>query len=207
MVIKTLKDTVSYGVGFNVAQSMKKSGLGEIDLQIVYEAMKDAFTGKSPLVSPEASNAAIEKYIQEAQNKMAESQKGQFKDKIDAGQKFLDENKKQAGVITLPSGLQYKVITEGTGAMPNANSTVLAHYEGRLLDGTIFDSSYKRGEPLSIGVGQVIKGWTEALQLMKAGSKWQLYIPYNLAYGERGAGGSIGGYETLIFDVELISIQ
>lgn len=124
-----------------------------------------------------------------------------------AGKAFLEKNAKEPGVVTLPSGLQYKIITPGSGESPKANNTVTVHYEGRLLNGTVFDSSYKRGQTIEFGVTQVIKGWTEALQLMKPGAKWQLFIPADLAYGDRGAGANIGPGETLIFDVELFSFK
>ena len=137
---------------------------------------------------------------------MAEMAKISEKNKKE-GETFLAENKKKEGVKTLPSGLQYKVITEGTGKMPKETDTVTTHYRGTLIDGTEFDSSHKRGQPATFAVKGVIKGWTEALQLMKEGSKWQLFIPSELAYGERGAGQTIGPYATLIFDIELISIQ
>ena len=168
--------------------------------------MEDFLKGVSDILTgnkPEMSHAEAQKIVNEHFRKLAEEAYAINKE---AGEKFLAENAKKEGVVTLPSGLQYEVIAEGNGNRPSATDRVKCHYEGTLIDGTVFDSSIKRGEPAVFGVNQVIKGWVEALQLMKEGAKWRLYIPYDMAYGENGAGELIPPYSALIFDVELISV-
>lgn len=192
------KDKFSYAVAMSVAGNLFQQGIKEIDVKSFSQGVEDALSGGLKL-SPEEANAVIQNFLQEAQ-------KSQFSKNIDAGKEFLAQNAKKEGVVALESGLQYKILTSGNGASPKETDTVTTHYHGTLLDGTIFDSSVQRGEPASFGINQVIKGWTEALQLMKEGDKWQLFIPHDLAYGERGAGGAIQPYATLIFEVELIKI-
>lgn len=192
------KDKFSYAVAMSVAGNLFQQGIKEIDVKSFSQGVEDALSGGLKL-SPEEANAVIQNFLQEAQ-------KSQFSKNIDAGKEFLVENAKKEGVVALESGLQYKILTSGNGASPKETDTVTTHYHGTLLDGTIFDSSVQRGEPASFGINQVIKGWTEALQLMKEGDKWQLFIPHDLAYGERGAGGAIQPYATLIFEVELIKV-
>lgn len=192
------KNKFSYAVAMSVAGNLFQQGIKEIDAKSFAEGVEDALSGGLKL-SPEEANQVIQHFLQEAQ-------KNQFAATIEAGKKFLTENSKKTGVTTLASGLQYEILTSGKGKSPKATDTVTTHYHGTLLDGTVFDSSVERGQPASFGVSQVIKGWTEALQLMKEGDKWRLFIPYDLAYGERGAGGAIQPYTTLIFDVELIAV-
>ena len=206
LVLKTDKEKLSYAIGMNIGQSMKKDSL-DIDPAILSRAIKDAVTGSKPAMTEEEARTIVTAFRTEMVKKQqAEAQKAGEVNK-QAGDKFLAENKTKDGVVTLPSGLQYKVIKQGDGPKPTASDTVVTNYRGTLIDGKEFDSSYKRGQPATFPVGQVIKGWTEALQLMPVGSKWQLYIPSNLAYGDRGAGGDIGPNSTLIFDIELLSIQ
>ena len=206
LTLKTQKDKLSYAIGMNIGQSMKKDSL-DIDPAIMARALKDALTGSKPLMTEEEAKTVITAFRAEMMKKQqAKAQQAGDANKL-AGQKFLAENKTKEGVVALPDGLQYKIIKQGTGPKPTASDTVVTNYRGTLIDGTEFDSSYKSGQPVTFGVGQVIKGWTEALQLMPVGSKWQLFIPSDLAYGERSPGGEIGPNSTLIFDIELVSIQ
>jgi FKBP-type peptidyl-prolyl cis-trans isomerase FklB len=206
LVLKTEKDKVSYAIGMNMGKSMSKNAV-DIDPNILVRGMKDALAGKAQMTDDEVKTVmtAFQGEMKKKQEeKMQEAAATNKKD----GDAFLAANKAKAGVVTLPSGLQYKIITEGNGPKPTAQDTVQCNYKGTLLDGTEFDSTAKHGgKPATFPVGGVIKGWTEALQLMPVGSKWQLYIPSDLAYGARGAGGAIGPNATLIFDVELVSIQ
>lgn len=190
----------SYGLGVLVASNVKMQGGDSLSLETMIEAIKDVFKDKPLLIPQQECSNIVQQYMQEAS--AAKSTKLRSE-----GQKFLSENKKKEGVTTTASGLQYKVITKGTGKTPAPNDQVSVHYVGTLLDGTEFDSSVRRGSPATFGVTQVIGGWTEALQLMKEGDKWTLFIPDNLAYGERGAGGQIPPYSTLIFEVELIKVN
>jgi FKBP-type peptidyl-prolyl cis-trans isomerase len=206
LTLKTQKDKASYAIGLNMGKSMRKDGV-DIDPNVLLRGLKDALAGgKTLLTADEAKTAMIAlqndlKKKQEAKMALAgEANKRE-------GDAFLAANKTQEGVVTLPSGLQYKVLTEGTGPKPTASDSVVCNYRGTLLNNTEFDSSYKRGQPATFPVGGVIKGWTEALQLMPVGSKWQLFIPAELAYGPSGAGGSIGPNATLVFEIELLSIQ
>lgn len=195
-----LKQEASYGVGMSIGQSLKAQNLDELDLTHFLDGIKAIFNNDQLRFSPEDANTKIRNYI----NEMNTQRFAKYKD---AGAKFLAENAKREGVITLPSGLQYEIIESGNGTLPQPNSQVTVHYHGTLTDGTVFDSSVNRGTPATFGVNQVIPGWTEALQLMTVGSKWKLYIPENLAYGANPhPGGPIKPYMTLIFDVELIEI-
>jgi FKBP-type peptidyl-prolyl cis-trans isomerase FklB len=203
-LFKTDKDKVSYALGINMGNHFKRDSI-DVNVDILMKGFKDALAGKKPMLSDEEMAAAMKAFQQEMTAKQQEKIKVQAEKNKKDGEAFLSDNKKKEGVITLKSGLQYKVIKEGTGKMPKESDTVTTHYSGTLVDGTEFDSSYKRGEPVSFPVNGVIPGWTEALQLMKAGSKWQLFIPSDLAYGESGPG-PIGPNATLIFDVELISV-
>jgi FKBP-type peptidyl-prolyl cis-trans isomerase FklB len=195
LVLKNQKDKVSYIIGMNIGNDLKRQSI-DINPKILAEGVQQALAGSKPLLTE-----------QEIQETMMAFQKEMMAKQKERGDAFLAENKKKEGVKTLPSGLQYKVIKAGTGKKPKLNDTVMTHYRGTLIDGTEFDSSYKRGQPVSFLVSGVLPGWTEALQLMEEGAKWQLFIPSNLAYGERGAGGIIGPNATLIFEIELISIQ
>jgi len=199
---KSQKEKMSYIIGMDIGNNLKRQSI-DIEPASLAKGIKDALAGGKPLLT--------EQEIQETmgifqKDMMAKQQEMGNKNKKE-GEAFLNENKKKEGVKTLPSGLQYRVIKEGTGKKPKLADSVTAHYRGTLIDGTEFDSSYKRGQPASFSVSRVIPGWTEALQLMGEGAKWQLFIPSNLAYGEQGAGAVIGPNATLIFEVELISVQ
>ena len=194
------KDDASYGVGMSIAQSLENQNLNEINLDEFVNGMKAVFAKAETKFTPEEANSKIQSYLTEVN----ESKFAIFKEE---GAAFLAENGKKDGVTTLASGLQYEIIAAADGAKPEPTSQVTVHYHGTLTDGTVFDSSVERGDPATFGVNQVIKGWTEALQLMPAGSKWRLYIPEDLAYGANPhPGGPIKPYMALIFDVELISI-
>ncbi len=215
--IKTEKQKLSYSIGMNAGRSMKeslKTQSVDIDPAVLLKGLNDGIMDTKPQMTDEEMKTvleALQKTMMEKQQEQAEKQEEQAKvaaekNKKD-GEAFLAANKKKEGVITMPSGLQYKVLTAGKGKSPKATDTVTVHYRGTLIDGTEFDSSIKRGQPATFPLNQVIKGWTEAVQLMKEGSKWQLFIPSDLAYGERGAGATIAGNATLIFEVELLSIK
>lgn len=193
-------DSVSYSLGLLMAQSLKKQGVSDLDASSFSKGVKDMIEGKDLKIELDDANRIVQEYMQAQQSQ-------QYASVIEEGEKFLADNAKRGEVTELPSGLQYEVIKEGNGPKPSPQDKVTVHYEGKLIDGTVFDSSIKRGQPATFGVTQVIQGWVQALQLMPQGSKWRLYIPYNLAYGERGAGDKIGPYATLIFDVELLEIK
>lgn len=192
-------DRVSYCFGLSIASNLISSGVTTINAEAFNDAMTTVFAGNMPEIMPDEANNILQDYFEKLQKERGSKAKA-------AGEKFLAENKTKEGVVALPSGLQYKILKEGNGPKPKASETVKCHYEGRLIDGTVFDSSIRRGEPAEFPVGGVIQGWVEALQLMPVGSKWQLYIPSELAYGTHGAGQAIGPDETLIFDVELLAI-
>ncbi len=192
-------DRLSYSLGLSIAGSLLSSGIADINVQAFAAAVTAAYAGTTPDIAPDEAERIIQEHLRGIQAQQGAAAKT-------AGEKFLADNAKQEGVTTLPSGLQYKIITPSAGAIPALKDTVRCHYEGRLIDGTVFDSSYRRGTPAEFPVSGVIAGWVEALQMMPVGSKWQLYIPSALAYGEHGAGSSIGPNETLIFDIELIGI-
>tara|TARA_B100000780_G_C21019247_1_gene408430 strand:- start:136 stop:849 length:714 start_codon:yes stop_codon:yes gene_type:complete len=191
---------VSYSLGINIAENLKGQGLDSLNIDAVSKGFADVFEGDSTLMTQEEAGQFLQTYFSQIQEKQAEKMKS-------VGAKFLEENGKRDEVTTTASGLQYEVLTEGEGAKPSATSTVTVHYHGTLVDGTVFDSSVERGQPATFGLNQVIKGWTEGVQLMSVGSKYRFFIPYTLGYGERGAGGQIGPYATLIFDVELLEIK
>jgi FKBP-type peptidyl-prolyl cis-trans isomerase FklB len=197
--IKTEIDSVSYGLGVSIGENLKKSNFEGLNFDLISKGMADFYSNK-PGMTAEQANTTIRGYMGAIEKKKGE-------DNIKKGQAFLEENKKKPGVKVTPSGLQYMVIKEGTGPKPTINDNVTTHYHGTLIDGTVFDSSVDRGQPASFPVSGVIPGWTEALQMMPVGSKWKLFVPANLAYGERGAGPQIGPNSTLIFEVELISID
>jgi FKBP-type peptidyl-prolyl cis-trans isomerase FklB len=197
--LNTEMEKVSYSLGVNVAKSVKSQGLESIDSDAIAKAFKDVFEGNTLEISEEEANIVLQDYFGKLAN---EKQKVN----VEAGQKFLDENAKRDGVVTTATGLQYEVLKEGSGDSPKETDNVTVHYHGTLIDGTVFDSSVDRGQPATFPVNGVIPGWVEALQLMNAGAKYKLFIPSNLAYGERGAGGAIGPNATLVFEVELISI-
>jgi len=204
--LKDQKDKESYSLGYQFGQNLKFQGV-DINLDVYTSGIRDALGGKEPKMSQEE----IRTTISELQKRITAERQKELKEKgaknLEESKKFLAENQKKEGVKILPSGLQYKVLTEGSGKIPKETDNVTVNYKGTLIDGTEFDSSYKRGQPATFQVNGVIKGWTEALQLMKEGSKWQLFIPPELAYGERGAGPQIPPNSTLIFEVELISVK
>lgn len=196
--MKTKNDSISYAFGISIAENLSKQEIANLNPRAVGRAFQD-FYAKEAKISAEDANKMIQKYFEDQ-----EAEK--YKPTVEEGKKFLAENAKKEGVKVLASGLQYKVIKEGSGAIPTSADKVQVNYEGTLIGGTKFDSSYDRGQPAEFGVSQVIKGWTEALQLMKEGSTWMLYIPYDLAYGSRQAGDKIKPFSTLIFKVELMKI-
>jgi FKBP-type peptidyl-prolyl cis-trans isomerase FklB len=204
--LKTQKEKASYSIGFEMGSAMKQQKL-EVDSDLILAGFRAGISGKKSLLNEAESKQVMEIFEKEMEARTAKEADELPEKNKKEGETFLAENKKKEGVITLPSGLQYKVIREGNGATPKSTDTVTAHYRGTLMDGTEFDSSYSRNEPAKFGVDQVIKGWKEALQLMKVGSKWQLFVPSNLAYEAQGAGRVIGPNATLLFDVELISID
>ena len=198
----TIETQASYGIGYQMGEQLKSNPFEGLAVEAVVEGLKDAFTGEAAQVS----NADLRTAFNAIHERMQAAKSEQFKADIEAGKTFLEENGARDGVTTTESGLQYEVINEGSGDVPQASSTVRTHYHGTLISGDVFDSSYQRGEPAEFPVNGVIKGWTEALQMMPVGSKWRLYVPHDLAYGEQGAGGAIKPYSTLIFDVELLDI-
>jgi len=191
-------DSVSYSFGVLIAQNLLSQGIEGIDAQSLAAGLSDALT--NPNVDPAKANKIVQQYMQTMEAK-------KYQANVEEGKKYLDENAKRPGVVTLPSGLQYEILKAGNGPVPKSSDRVKVHYTGTLINGNIFDSSVKRGEPAVFGVTQVIQGWVEALQLMPVGSKWKLAIPYSLAYGERGAGQDIKPFSTLIFEVELLAIE
>jgi FKBP-type peptidyl-prolyl cis-trans isomerase FklB len=206
LTLKTDKDKASYAIGRSFGSSLRKQSI-EVEPSILVRGLKDGLADSKPLLTEDEMKDAISHVQADARKKQEEkmTQAGDANKK--EGQAFLDANKSKEGVVTLPSGLQYKILQAGTGPKPTTTDSVVCNYRGTLINGKEFDSSYKRGQPATFPVSGVIKGWTEALQLMPVGSKWQLYVPSELAYGGRGAGGDIGPNATLIFEVELISIQ
>ena len=192
-------DKFSYAIGLGIGQNLLGMGAKGIAVEDFAQAIKDVLEGNKTAITHDEAREIVNKFFTELEEKVNS-------ENIAKGKAFLEENKKKENVVTLPSGLQYEVITEGNGKKPKATDRVRCHYEGTLIDGTLFDSSIKRGEPAVFGVNQVIPGWVEALQLMSEGAKWKLFIPANLAYGERGAGQSIEPNSTLIFEVELLKV-
>lgn len=189
----------SYALGMNIASNLIRSGIKTINPEAFVQAINDTFVGNMPEIMPDEANNIIEKFMQDRNAAEAEQN-------LNIGREFLADNKKEEGVTELPNGLQYKVLKEGSGEKPTLNDQVKCHYKGTLIDGTVFDSSIDRGEPAVFPVNGVIKGWVDALQMMPVGSKWRLFVPHNLAYGNQGAGDVIGPNATLVFDVELIEI-
>jgi len=206
LVLKTDKDKVSYALGMNLGANLKRDSV-DIDTAIFVRALKDTVTGGKTLLTDSEARAALTQLQTEVRGKQMEKMKLAGEANKKEGDSFLAANKTKEGIVTLPSGLEYKILTQGTGPKPAATDTVVCNYRGTLINGTEFDSSYKRGQPATFPVSGVIKGWTEALQLMPVGSKWQLFLPAELAYGERGPSPEIGPNSTLVFEVELLSIQ
>ena len=193
-------EKVSYALGLSIGNNLLGSGIKDLNTDEFVKAIKAVMAGEKPEMSYEEAKQVLDTFFHDLANKINEKN-------IQAGKDFLAKNKEQEGVIELASGLQYQILTSGAGKSPSITNRVKCHYTGMLLDGTVFDSSVQRGEPAEFGVNQVIAGWTEALQLMKEGDKWRLFIPSDMAYGARGAGNSIPPHATLIFDVELIEVK
>lgn len=205
-LLKTQKDKISYSVGVSVARNFQQQGV-EVDPDVMNQGVKDVMAGGKLLLNENDLRTTLNTYQEELKQKQAKVWDAAAQKNQKAGEEFLAANKKKEGVVTLPSGLQYKIIKAGEGRKPTSSDTVECQYRGTLINGTEFDSSYRTGKPASFKVTGVIPGWTEALKLMSVGSKWQLFIPYQLAYGERGAGNRIGPKETLIFEIELVAIK
>ena len=199
-------DKVSYALGLGIGQQLSQMGASELNIDDFAQAIKDVIAGAELKVQHREAQQIVQDYFAQQEKKINAQRAEQGKAQKEAGEKYLAENAKKEGVVTTASGLQYKVLTEGKGKQPTAKDTVMCHYEGFLIDGTVFDSSVQRGEPATFPLQQVIAGWTEGLQLMKEGAKYRFFIPYRLGYGEGGAGNSIPPYATLIFDVELIQV-
>lgn len=197
---------LSYALGLSMGNNFRSSGITELDVQDFADGVAAVFYGSQPKMTYDEAKEVIREYFTEMEKRQQEEAGKMAEVNEKAGKEFLAENGKRAEVKTTPSGLQYEVLTEGNGPKPTAADQVEVHYTGKLIDGTVFDSSVERGTPATFGVTQVIPGWVEALQLMNAGSKWRLFIPSNLAYGPQGAGGVIGPNATLIFDVELLKV-
>ncbi len=204
--LTTKQDKISYIFGHNIGKNMSQQGI-EINMDALSQGMKDGFSNGESKINIEEMTNLMQDFRKEMTVKKAEKKKLESTQNSKEGKEFLAENAKKDGIVVLPSGLQYKVMTSGTGNIPKADDKVKTNYRGNLINGTEFDSSYKRNKPTTFPVNGVIAGWTEALQLMKEGSKWQLFVPSKLAYGERGAGSQIGPNATLIFEIELIEIE
>ena len=200
-------DKLSYALGIGIGSQLAGMGAKELNIDDFAQAIKDVISGSELKVDNAEAQTLVQNFFQEQEAKQQAAAAEAGKAAKAAGEAFLAENGKKDGVVTLPSGLQYQVLKEGDGKKPSATDQVVCHYEGTLIDGTIFDSSYKRNEPATFGLNQVIPGWTEGVQLMQEGAKYRFFIPYKLAYGERGAGAQIPPFATLVFDVELIEVK
>lgn len=199
-------DRISYALGLSMGNNFRSSGIDKIDVDDFAAGVAAVYSGEKPRMTYDEAKAEIQAYFQAMEERQREAAAEMGKVNAAAGEAFLKDNGAREKVMTTASGLQYEVLEEGTGAQPSAGDQVTVHYTGKLIDGTVFDSSVERGEPATFGVTQVIPGWVEALQLMKEGARWRLFIPSNLAYGPNGAGGVIGPNATLVFDVELIKV-
>lgn len=199
-LLKNGVDSLSYAIGINIGMNMKMQGVENISYITLNKGIADALKGNQPLMDENTCNMTIQQKLQEYMSKKSGAVK-------EEGRKFLEKNKTQPGVVVLPSGIQYKIITQGSGPKPTLEDTIKVHYKGTTIDGNIFDDSYSRGEPIEFPLGGLIEGWKQTLVLMPTGSKWQLFIPSDYAYGDRGAGGSIPGGATLIFELELLEVK
>ncbi|MBF1636082.1 FKBP-type peptidyl-prolyl cis-trans isomerase [Prevotella melaninogenica] len=200
-------DKLSYALGIGIGSQLAGMGAKELNIDDFAQAIKDVISGSELKVDNAEAQTLVQNFFQEQEAKQQAAAAEAGKVAKAAGEAFLAENGKKDGVVTLPSGLQYQVLKEGDGKKPSATDQVVCHYEGTLIDGTVFDSSYKRNQPATFGLNQVIAGWTEGVQLMQEGAKYRFFIPYNLAYGERGAGAQIPPFAALVFDVELIEVK
>lgn len=200
-------DKLSYALGLGIGRQLSQMGANDLNAADFAQAVKDMIDGKEPQVPAAEAQQIVEDFFQKQEERQRAEAAEKYKGAKSEGEKYLSENAKKEGVTTLPSGLQYKVLKEGNGKSPKATDKVVCHYEGMLIDGTMFDSSIQRGEPATFPLNGVIAGWTEGLQLMKEGAKYRFFIPYQLGYGERGAGASIPPFATLVFDVELIEVK
>lgn len=200
-------DKLSYALGLGIGRQLSQMGANDLNAADFAQAVKDMIDGKEPQVPAAEAQQIVEDFFQKQEEKQRAEAAEKYKGAKSEGEKYLSENAKKEGVTTLPSGLQYQVLKEGNGKSPKATDKVVCHYEGMLVDGTMFDSSIQRGEPATFPLNGVIAGWTEGLQLMKEGAKYRFFIPYQLGYGERGAGASIPPFATLVFDVELIEVK
>ena len=200
-------DKLSYALGLGIGRQLSQMGANDLNVADFAQAVKDMIDGKEPQVPTAEAQQIVEDFFRRQEEKQRAEAAEKYKGAKSEGEKYLSENAKKEGVTTLPSGLQYQVLKEGNGKSPKATDKVVCHYEGMLVDGTMFDSSIQRGEPATFPLNGVIAGWTEGLQLMKEGAKYRFFIPYQLGYGERGAGASIPPFATLVFDVELIEVK
>jgi len=200
-------DKLSYALGLGIGRQLSQMGANDLNAADFAQAVKDMIDGKEPQVPAAEAQQIVEDFFQKQEERQRAEAAEKYKGAKSEGEKYLSENAKKEGVVTLPSGLQYQVLKEGNGKSPKATDKVVCHYEGMLIDGTMFDSSVQRGEPATFPLNGVIAGWTEGLQLMKEGAKYRFFIPYQLGYGERGAGASIPPFATLVFDVELIEVK
>lgn len=199
-------DKVSYALGLGIGRQLSQMGADNLDIDDFAKAIKDILAGKKPEIDDAEAQTLVKYFFEKQEAKQRAAAAEKFKETKEKGEAYLAENAKKEGVVTLPSGLQYQVIKEGNGRRPKATDKVKCHYEGMLVDGTLFDSSIQRGEPATFPLNGVIKGWTEGLQLMQEGAKYRFFIPYHLGYGENGAGASIPPFAALVFDVELIEV-
>ena len=200
-------DKVSYALGLGIGHQLLDMGAQELNIDDFAQAIKDVVAGRKPLIAAGEAQTLVQNFFQEQEQKQRAAAAEKYKAAKAEGEKYLEENAKKDGVVTLPSGLQHKVLREGNGRRPKATDQVKCHYEGMLVDGTLFDSSLQRGEPATFPLNGVIAGWTEGLQLMQEGAKYRFFIPYHLGYGERGAGAQIPPFAALVFDVELIEVM
>ena len=200
-------DQVSYALGLGIGRQLSDMGAKDLNIDDFAQAIKDVLAGRKPQIGDREAQTIVQNFFQEQEKKQRANAAERHKEAKEQGEKYLAENARKEGVVTLPSGLQYQILKEGNGRKPKATDSVKCHYEGMLIDGTLFDSSLQRGEPATFPLNGVIAGWTEGLQLMQEGAKYRFFIPYHLGYGERGAGQSIPPFATLVFDVELISVE